>query len=154
MMRMIGLLMLTVSAAASLGCESQYVLEGRVVQGATSGAFVVDANDPRLAGPPIDYATVQLTLDPRSLGRENLGSTTTMQDGTFRLPLNLMGAGFLEHEVRLISRAEDFQSTEGFFILPGSSKRVLVIMNKGRDTLGPTDDPYQRAIDDAQRFGR
>ncbi len=147
--------LLITTLACAAGCESQYVLEGRVVEGAYGDAIVVDADDPRLAGPPIEYAALQLTLDPRSLGRENIGRTVSGQDGTFSLPLDdVFGAGFLEHEVRLISRAEKYQSAEGFFILPSSSKRILVIMAKGKDTRPAEDNPYQRAIEDADRMGR
>jgi hypothetical protein len=130
------------------GCgQDVYTLRGQVVRGPVGQVVVVDADDPRLAGPAIEQAVLRFTLDPRSLGREPLGSTYSTTDGSFAIPINIFGAGSLLHEVGLSARAAKFSPTRGVFILPGRGKRLLVTMTPGMDIPDPTEPTPEQLRD-------
>lgn len=135
--------LLIVLACLATGCASEgFTLQGKVVRGPIGMAEVVKADDPRLAGPPIDGASLEFAFDPRSLGREPAGQTYTRADGTFRLPIKKFGAGFLEHEMSVLARASEHRFVRDLFILPGSDKRLLVTMPRGRDSYQPPEDSF------------
>jgi hypothetical protein len=133
---------------AMAGCET-YVLRGQVISGNTPAVLIVESDDARLqSGMGIMGAKINLTLDPRSLGREPLGETVTSTDGSFSMPLDLFGAGTLLHEVGVVARAQGYNATTGEVILPSAKKRMLVIMVPGRDRYVPPEDP----LEDVDRF--
>jgi len=140
--------LLTMLALAS-GCQSGYVLRGKVVAGPRSAVMVVPEDDPRLAGPGIDGATVELTMDPRSLGRKKLASSVAMGDGGFQIPINEFGAGVLEYELGAVVQQEGFQTAEGVFMLPPGGQQLLVILARGHDTYQAPEDPLK----DLERYG-
>ncbi|MEO1128392.1 MAG: hypothetical protein AAFX05_01645 [Planctomycetota bacterium] len=119
-------------AGVLTGCES-YAVKGRVVQGSSSYIVLVDANDPRLDGPGVPGVALHLMLEPGKLNRESLGRTVSDNDGNLRMPVGTFGAGWLEHNAGLYARAKGFTPAEGYFILPGGSQRVLVVMAPGQD---------------------
>ena len=149
MIRRTLLMLCGLSVSLLTGCGGGAVMRGKVVSGPQSMVMVVTEDDPRLAGPGLDGVTIQLTLDPRSLGRKPLGNGATYNDGTFAIPINEFGAGLLEYEVGVLARLEGRQYAEGYFKLPPSSQRVLIIMAKGQDTYREFEDPRK----DIERYG-
>ncbi|MBI1371937.1 MAG: hypothetical protein GC159_04140 [Phycisphaera sp.] len=139
---------MTIAAAAMAmwsttlgGCASEgYVLRGKVVEGPVSSISVVAADDPRLAGPAVAGASVDLTLDPLSLGRRPLGNTTSYTDGMFQIPVDEFGAGTLEYHVGILARAQGHDTAEDVFMLPSSSRRILIVLKRGADRYRPKDD--------------
>ncbi len=130
------------------GCgQDVYTLRGQVVRGPVGQVVVVDEDDPRLAGPAVEQAVLRFTLDPRSLGREPLGSTFSTSDGSFTIPINIFGAGTLLHEVGVSARAAKFSPTRGVFVLPGREKRLLVTMSPGVDIPDPTEPTSEQLRD-------
>lgn len=143
------MMMLGLGAALLTGCGGGAMVRGKVVSGPESVVTLVGEDDPRLAGPGLDGATVRLTLDPRSLGRKPLGSASTYADGTFAIPVNEFGAGVLEYELGVLSRLQGRQSAEGFVPWPSGAQRVLVVLARGQDTYREPEDPLK----DLERYG-
>jgi len=137
-------LLLVALALTPIGCES-YALRGKVVTGDESLVTLVTDDDPRLADPGIANATLRVTLDPHSLGRQVLAESVTRTDGSFAIPINKFGAGTLEYPIELLARRKDHAHAKAVFQLPPRDQRVLVILAPGRDTYRPPDDPLEGA---------
>lgn len=133
------------------GCGG-YTLRGHVIEGMHSSVSIVDADDLRLQSPGLDGATIDLMLDPDSLGRRSLGTAHSAMDGSFSLPIDEFGAGVLEHEVRLVGRAAKHQSAVKHFILPSRGKRVLIVLAPGRDTYRAPEDTLRDARETYERY--
>jgi len=127
--RTIGVLALTL---ASVAC-SPYTLKGRVIEGDTSYVSVVDETDPRLNDRGLEGVRLHLQMDPGKLSRKSLTRQTTGIDGAFELPVSEFGAGFMEYDVGLFARRAGYSPADGSFRLPPKSKRILIVMNRGRD---------------------
>lgn len=130
-----------------VGCGS-YALQGRVIHGSSPEVLIVDRDDPRLEGSGVPGASVRLTIDPDSLGRNILSPTTTRPDGTFSIPVDEFGAGILEYDAGLLVRKEGHEPAYRDFRLPGGNQRVLVVLPRGVDDFHEPDDPRQ----DLDRF--
>jgi len=124
------------------GC-GPYVLRGKVVQGSTSNIAIVHHDDIRLAGSGLAGAVIELTLDPRSLGRRVMATREVEPDGTFALPIEQFGAGLLEYEFGLVVRCAGHDSALDIFRLPGRGRRVLVSLARGPDRYRPREDPLK-----------
>lgn len=137
---------ITLCAAALLlgGCGG-YTLRGKVIDGPASQILVVDKDDPRLGYIGIGGATVQVTVDPESLGRTRLPGHPAADDGSFDIPIDQPGAGLLEYDVGVVVRHEGHDSAVKTLRLPGGNKRLLVFLARGPDSYRPTDDPLREA---------
>ena len=122
------------------GCEP-YALKGRVIHGPISSIQVVPKDELKLeAGLGVNGAVVDITLEPKSLGREHLGAAAVRQDGTFSINMKgVFGAGSLEHEIGVLVRAKGFDSASRSFIMPGRNQRLLITLQKGADRYRPND---------------
>ncbi len=131
-------LLITIVLAATLGgCES-YALRGRIVEGPVSAVTTTGANDQRLTeSHGISNAVVEVILDPDRLSAKSLGLCVSETDGSFSLPVDEMGAGFLEYDIRIIARHAGYQQAIHDMMLPGEHKRLLIILTPGRDTYKP-----------------
>lgn len=110
-----------------------YRLQGVVIEGSSPGIFIVDSNDVRLTEPGIPGAVVQGTIDPDTLRRKPQGSVQTDTRGRFALPVGEIGAGMLEYKIGVFARAPGHAPAEDIFDLPKSSKRILVVLPRGKD---------------------
>ncbi len=136
MRRVFTLCMLVIAAVQIGGCSGHHV-RGVVLVGENSYVQIVDKNDPRLSqGEPVMGATVTSIVDPQSLDSTRLAGVTTDVSGAFSIPVENFGAGWLEYEMGVTVRRSKFAPAEGFFPLPGSGKRVLVVLAPGRDAVG------------------
>lgn len=121
------------SVLAMCGCEG-YALRGRVVAGDVSYVAVVDPDDPRLVGGDgLEGVNLHLQSDPGRLNRRTAGRGVSGAAGAIEVPVDLTGAGLLEYEVGLFARRPGYDPATGFFQLPSSKKRVLIVMAQGRD---------------------
>lgn len=118
----------------SSGCET-YALRGKVVDGGTSAVMLVDKNDPRLDADGISGATIEATVDPRSLSRQRIPAVSSDADGGFSLPVNITGAGLLEYEAMIVARYPQMAPAVRFMPLPSSDKRLLITLAPGEDKL-------------------
>lgn len=148
-MRMICMLAVLPAALFAGGCAS-YQLQGKVVEGVESSVQVVAADDPRLDEPGVPSARLTLTLDPDRLSAKPLGDGMSRGDGTFALPVDEFGAGWMEHDVGVVAQRSGYQPAMHTFRLPGGSRRLLVTLAPGDDRL-----PKRRGdlLDETMRLG-
>ncbi len=120
-------------AGALAACTSS--IQGRVVRGDVSYIEVVDSSDPRLSqgGPGVGGVAIHAQLDPTAIKRKTIGRAVSGGDGRFSIPLDEFGAGLLDYDLGVYARRRGFEPAEGFFKLPGGSRRVLVVMAPGQD---------------------
>ena len=142
--------MLLVAVGAG-GC-SPYQIEGLVVPGRTSEVLMLDADDERLDGPGLDGASVELTLEPQSMSPKPMKTVVTDGEGRFVVPVDKLGAGFLEYEVAVYCGSEGFQTAYQTLRLPPRGKRLLITMAVGRDTFQPKTDILQETRDMAEEL--
>ena len=128
--------LLLFASAALIGCDT-YRLRGKVVEGGTSGVFVVEQDDPRLERPGLGGAVVKLTLEPGRLSAKHLSPDSSDLEGDFAIAVHEFGAGVLEYPVRLTAQMRGHRSASQRFMLPGSKKRVLVVLAPGEDKHPP-----------------
>lgn len=128
--------------AVLTGCSGGYRVQGRVIEGSTSMALVVDSDDPRLQQPGVGGVAIDLMLDPRSLGRKPGGSEVSMPDGNFAVPISEFGAGVLEFQLGVTAYRNGFNPTETFVAMPNFNKRLLIMMTKGRNSYKRPEDPF------------
>ena len=124
------------------GC-SPYVLRGKVIEGTDAGVYVVTQTHPRIEAIGLPDTSIQLTLDPRSLGRKNLGSFNTDPLGRFNITIDQPGAGLLEDEYQLVIRRPGYTHVEQIITLPSSDQFLLIVMQRGIDTYQAPQDPLQ-----------
>lgn len=150
--RAIRLVVLACAAIALPACSGGgYELKGRVISGDYSAVIVVDADDPRLSeGDGVTGVTLHVQLNPGELKRRSLARSTSGADGDFSLPIDLIGAGVFHHDIGVFARRQGRDPASGYFRMPHSSKRVLIVMNRGtdRDLGEEPDDLYE----DYERF--
>lgn len=133
------------------GCES-YSLQGVVVEGKTSQVLIVDKDDSRLGMPGLRDARIDVTLDPRTIKPMRQSPMLTADDGRFTMPINESGAGFLEYEAAMVVQHEGFAHIEHTMKLPGSGKRVLIIMKPGDDHYKPETNVVDESVREGQRL--
>ncbi|MEM1424000.1 MAG: hypothetical protein AAGH64_08345 [Planctomycetota bacterium] len=149
------LALFALACVALSACTHQ--VRGVVRLGENSYVLVVDKDDPRLdQGDAIVGASVTATVDPASLDSNRLSPVASDATGAFSIPVEDFGAGWLEYGFGVVARKPKHAPAEGFFPLPGSGERLLVVLARGNDrrSAGGTayDDGYswQRDLD---RFG-
>lgn len=130
-----------------IGCGT-HRLQGIVLDGPRPGIYIVEPDDPRMSELGIADATVELTLDPVSLRPTSLGKTITRSNGTFNIPIDAAGVGFLEYDISLYVRSRGFMPVDsGPMALPPDGKRLLIVMAAGKDK--PRDG--ENLLDEANR---
>lgn len=144
-------LLLTVALVALAGCNT-YKLIGQVVSGPRSMVQIVSADDPRLAGPPVANASIEVTIDPNKGNRQVLPVAFADEQGNFEIPVDVLGAGMLEYDMLVIGRLPKKSPAEGLMRMPGKSKRVLVILADGKDHSVGSGDPFNEARDQVEKY--
>jgi len=139
-------------AALAIGGCGGYTLDGRVVRGDASYAELVSRGSDRLEGQGIAGVRVGAHLNPGRLNREFLGATTTGPDGEFSLPIDRVGAGFLEYDISVVAYKDGYLGAEQFFVLPPDEKRVLIILAPGDDPDPPSFRTRESLFDEADRY--
>jgi len=133
-----------------VGCE-RYQMRGVVLEGAISTIRVVELDDPRLQdGYPLPLATVDGTLDADRLSRQPLPRCYTEVDGSFAVPVDEAGAGYLDYYVRVIVQKPGYDSAVQDLRVPGPKQRLLVTLSRGPDQYKP--DP-EDIVDETLRMG-
>ncbi len=134
---------------ALVGCGG-YRLRGRVIEGSYSTVTVVSKDDPRLReAPGLPNAVLRTTIDPERLNRQAMPTRMADGDGWFEVPIDVTGAGLLEYEVQVIGQLAGHKSAIETFPLPGSGKRVLVVLAPGRDV----GVPGETFLEETMRLG-
>ena len=148
-------LVLGFACLACLGCATNYQLRGKVIEGSAAQVLIIDKDDPRYLKPNASGAgaSVQVMFEPRNrISRESLGQFATDNQGRFAIPIDAFGAGRLQYEVELIARQDAHQGVLKVFRVPGRSKRVLVILPRGIDTLEHQEHITDQTLREAQPY--
>jgi hypothetical protein len=126
-------MLLALAGLMLAGCGS-YQLKGKVVAGEESTVAVVAEDDPRFNRRGIEGVSLSAILDPQSLDHEKVGSARSGRAGRFALPVDAMGAGFLEHEVMIAAVKEHYATATRIMPMPGSRSRLLIVLAEGEST--------------------
>ncbi len=119
------------------GCNP-YQMRGVVVEGAASAIRVVDKDDPRLRdGAGLPMAVINVAIDPDRLSRKQMPRTLSEVDGTFAVPIDEPGAGYLEYDLRIVVRRNGYNTATQDLRLPGPGQRLLVTLVNGKDRYKP-----------------
>jgi hypothetical protein len=131
MLRACVLVVAGVVGAAVTGCGA-YQVQGRVVRGPESAVEFVSADDPRLEGPGVSSANVDVIRDPKSLGRETVAALRSDDGGDFVLRINEAGAGWMDEEWRIRCYAAGFGNADRLVRLDsGGDVRLLITLAPG-----------------------
>jgi hypothetical protein len=126
-----------VASATLTGCDT-YQMRGVVIEGAVSAIQIVDEDDPRLSnGNGLPMATIDVTLDPDRLSRKHMPRGISEVDGTFAVPIDEQGAGYLDYQVRVVVRRAGHDSALSDLRVPGPHSRLLVTLVNGEDKYQP-----------------
>lgn len=127
-------------AGVSAVSSCSYSLQGRVVRGDYSAVEIVDSGDPRLNDPKTALSGVSVSVqgDPNKLNRKSLGRAVSSRGGDFSMPVDEFGAGLLDYDIGVFARKKGYEPAEGFYKLPGGSRRLLITMTPGEDV--PTSE--------------
>lgn len=135
--RWVALLCVCVLTIGLTGC-GQYQMRGIVIEGAVSAIRVVKEDDPRLLeGPGLPMATIDAAIDPERLSRIQLPRGVSDIDGTFGIPVDETGAGYLDYYVRVIVRRAGYDTAVEDIRVPGPHQRLLVTLARGEDRYKP-----------------
>lgn len=136
-------LLLIALLAGLLPACGPHKLEGFVVRGPASQVIVTDRSDARIKQEPLAGATIQVTIDPQSLGRRTLPVVRSGPDGSFAVPIDEVGAGLLEYPVLIVIRKVNHDTAASELYLPSGFKCLLVVLKPGKDGYRPLDDPLR-----------
>lgn len=117
------------SALCLAGCAHR--VEGRVVAGDASFVTVVSADDPRLSAPGIGGVRISFTRDPLRLNRELVASGVSGPEGEISIPIDAVGAGWLEEQWLVQAVRSDRGAAEGLLSLPRGDRRLLIMLAPG-----------------------
>lgn len=132
------------------GCGA-YQMRGVVIEGATSAIQIVDEDDPRLhSGYGLPMATIDVTLDPDRLSRKHLPRGISQVDGSFAIPIDEHGAGYLDYQVRVVVRRAGHDTALRDLRVPGPHRWLLVTLVNGEDQYKP--DPPD-VMDETLKMG-
>ncbi len=119
------------------GC-TQYQMQGVVVEGMVSSIRVLDKDDPRLLeGYPLPMAMVESTLDADRLNRKTLPRAISDVDGSFVVPVDETGAGYLDYYIRIVVRKAGYDTAITDMRIPGPDKLIFVTLARGEDKYKP-----------------
>jgi hypothetical protein len=147
------LILVTVLSAFGGGCGGP-VLEGKVVLGSMSGAELVAEGDPALKQPGLAGASIVVIRDPGRPNAETVARSASRADGTFRIPVEAFGAGWMSEEWQVIASKPGDATSEYRGPLPLPGDRMLFMLVPGtfdpsagvrsRDRLMQDIDAYRR----------
>jgi hypothetical protein len=124
---------------------SQYSLRGHVIEGNSPGLIIIDADDERLTLPGLSDASIEITLDPNSLGKKQIANSRSLPTGSFDIPIDEFGAGVLRYELGALVRLHGYRATHQLFWMPPTDKRLLITLKPGTDLYVPPENPLHEA---------
>ena len=147
MSKVTGLMLVAALACGALlgGCGGGYVLRGKVVEGSISAIVVTDREDPRLNELPVPTSTISLVLDPGRLNQEHVARGVSDLDGTFEIPVEKFGAGFLEYDFQITARHRGYEPAVREMRLPKKKKYLLIMLSPGKDRV-PNPESYRDEV--------
>lgn len=129
-----------------------YRIRGVVMEGEYGLVQFVDPANPVFNwGKRVGGATVEVFRDHDHLNRSLAAKARTLPDGSFDLPLDAFGAGWMEETWEIRGSAPGFHRAAEIMALPRnpSGRLLLIVLQRGVDTPDPRDDSPLR---DYERF--
>jgi len=120
--------LLTVLAAA--GCGGP-MIEGKVVLGSMSGAELVAEGDGALSQAGLGGASILVIRDPGRPSATTVARSSSRADGTFRIPVDAFGAGWMSEEWQIVASKSGDATSEYRGPLPRSGDRLLFMLAPG-----------------------
>lgn len=120
--------LLTVLAAA--GCGGP-MIEGKVVLGSMSGAELVAEGDGALSQAGLGGASILVIRDPGRPSATTVTRSSSRADGTFRIPVDAFGAGWMSEEWQIVASKSGDATSEYRGPLPRSGDRLLFMLAPG-----------------------
>lgn len=146
-------LSVAISILLAGGCGGP-ALEGKVVLGSMAGAELVAEGDQALTQPGVAGASIVVVRDPGRPNAETVARGSSRADGTFRIPVEAFGAGWMSEEWQVVASKAGDATSEYRGPLPRSGDRLLFMLAPGtydpnvgvrsRDRLMQDIDPYRR----------
>lgn len=146
-------LLLLISIPFAAGCGGP-TLEGKVVLGSMTGAELVVEGDRALAQPGVAGASILVVRDPGRPNAQTVARGSSRADGTFRIPVDSFGAGWMSEEWQIVASKAGDATSEYRGPLPRSGDRLLFMLAPGtydpnvgvrsRDRLMQDIDAYRR----------
>lgn len=137
--------LVTCATVSFAGCQ-QYMIDGKVIAGDFSTVAFVDADDPRLAEPPVTSAEVLIRRDPDRPGQRESARVFSGGDGTFTITLDEFGAGWMNERWEIVARKAGYRSVEIRESLPAADagQVLLIELAPGQDQNESWQDQYER----------
>lgn len=122
-------------AIGSSGCGG-YVLRGRVVEGPGESMMFLKLNqaDWNTAAGGIAGAQIALIRDPDRPSHRLIGQGAAASDGSFAIPIDSFGAGWLEERWLIQAWRQGYRTLESIEALPADPRghRLLIVMAPGQ----------------------
>ncbi|HRP64215.1 MAG TPA: hypothetical protein PK400_13025 [Phycisphaerales bacterium] len=145
---------LTVMATFLSGCETTYVLRGRVIEGMPPGIHAMPAAQLAGEAPPVARATVNIYRDPNRLNKSLVANGLTGPDGSFAIPIHAFGAGWMDEMWLVEVLHGQYQGAETILMLPPDTKRtqLLIMLAPGRG-VSPAASPHsENLLEESRRY--
>jgi hypothetical protein len=113
--------------AGAAGCSS-YVLQGHVVEGASSEMSIVAAGDPRLEGRPVPGVLVAVMRGGDKAPGRLAGTDVSDTRGRIAIPLEHVGGRFLEQPWEIHASRAGYRTASMTRRLSDPEARLLVTM--------------------------
>ncbi|MDZ4756240.1 MAG: carboxypeptidase-like regulatory domain-containing protein [Phycisphaerae bacterium] len=123
-----------------IGCSAG--ISGRVVRGDLSIVQWMDGVPPPSSGEPVPAASVMVTRDPQSPGRQVVGRATSAADGSFKVKLDAFAAGWTSEEWLIVVVRPGYGRAEYLGTLP-SGQSVLAMLAPGSDRGASANDMWK-----------
>lgn len=145
LLRPLALAALASAILAPLGGCSANTLAGRVAKGDSSYIQWVGGGQAPGAGEPIGGATITVTRNPLSPGREVVGSGVSQADGTFSVKLDAFGAGWTDEQWLIVAERRGAGRAEYVGRLQGGQS-LLILLAPGTERAGGANDLWNGNI--------
>lgn len=132
---------------AMTGCGG-YTMRGKVIEGFTPGIYTIDASDSRLNSRGVSEVRIVVYRDPGRLSQELVASGVSGPDGSFAIPLDAFGAGWMEETWMIQTSRRGYRNVETIMKLPSNTEKrpLLIVVNEGHaDDLPQQEDLWREA---------
>lgn len=134
MQRIIWLCVVALVMSTSVGCSGGYTLSGKVISGAYTDLEIVPGDDARFSESGVGAVKILIHRDPSALNRSLAATGKSNSDGTFEVPIDAFGAGWMDESWLIQVERNGYRSGEMILRLPTGGKQLLVTMSSGQST--------------------
>jgi len=121
------------------GCGG-HVLSGKVVSGGFSGGDLVSERDARLTQEGMGGVSILVIRDADRARPETVARGTSRPDGSFRIPVESFGAGWMLESWKIVAAKRGEATAEYRGPLPSGDERLLFLLAPG------TYDPAAESV--------